>query len=51
MFSSSGGAQAQNSAVQVDTTTDKLLSFTVQFSNAQAGNNLTAQQRLLEALN
>lgn len=51
VFSSAGGVFGQNSAVQVDTTTDKLLSFTAQFSNAQAQNAITAQQRLLEALN
>jgi len=52
MFSQgSGGAAQANVPVQVDTTTDKLLSFSAQYGTANAANVLTTQQALLEALN
>lgn len=50
-LTASGGGLTANAPVTVDTTTDKLLSFTTQFSVANAAILITVQQALLEALN
>jgi len=52
MLGSAGAPIASgNAAVTVDTTVDKLLSVTAQFSVATSPTNLTCQQRIIEALN
>lgn len=52
LLGSAGAPNANgNAAVTVDTTTAKLLSVTAQFSVSTNPTNLTAQQRIIEALN